>query len=154
MWADIAAPGVALAQAIGRWGNYVNQEVYGSPTTLPWAIKIDPQYRLEGYTQYSTFHPLFLYESIWNLMLMVFLLWMDRKHANKLMEGDIFLMYLIGYSTGRFFLEFLRLDAAVFGTINVNQTFMLAVAVVSGIIIFWRHRKYYSASTQTNTPKS
>jgi len=154
MWADIAAPGVALAQAIGRWGNYVNQEVYGSPTTLPWAIKIDPQYRLEGYTQYATFHPLFLYESIWNLMLMVFLLWMDRKHANKLMEGDIFLMYLIGYSTGRFFLEFLRLDAAVFGTINVNQTFMLGVAVVSGFIIFWRHRKDNSASTQTITPES
>jgi phosphatidylglycerol:prolipoprotein diacylglycerol transferase len=141
LWADIAAPGVALAQAIGRWGNYVNQELYGKPTTLPWAIKIDPIYRVKGYEIYSTFHPLFLYESIWNLMNMAFLLWMGRKYADKLKEGDIFLMYLIGYSIGRFFLEFLRLDAPMLGTINFNQTFMLVVGVASGCVIFWRHRK-------------
>jgi phosphatidylglycerol:prolipoprotein diacylglycerol transferase len=154
MWADIAAPGVALAQAIGRWGNYVNQELYGKPTTLPWAIKIEPRNRVPGYESYNTFHPLFLYESIWNLMLMGFLLWMDKRFANKLKEGDIFLAYLIGYSTGRFFLEFLRLDAPLVGTINFNQAFMLGVAVVSGFIIFWRHRKDNSASTQTITPES
>jgi len=154
LWADIAAPGLALAQAIGRWGNFVNQEIYGKPTSLPWAIKIEPRNRVPGYESYPTFHPLFLYESIWNLMLMGFLLWMDNRFANKLKEGDIFLAYLIGYSTGRFFLEFLRLDAPLVGTINFNQAFMLGVAVISGFIIFWRHRKDNSASTQTNTPES
>lgn len=154
LWADIAAPGVALAQAIGRWGNYVNQELYGRPTTLPWAIKIDPANRLPGYQLYSTFHPLFLYESIWNLMNMAFLLWMGRKYADKLKEGDIFLMYLIGYSTGRFFLEFLRLDAPLVGTINFNQAFMLGVALVSGFLIFWRHRKTTPANSQTQPPQA
>ena len=154
LWADIAAPGLALAQAIGRWGNYVNQELYGKPSTLPWAIKIDPQYRVDGYQQYSTFHPLFLYESIWNLLLMGFLLWMDRRFGDKLKEGDIFLMYLVGYSTGRFFLEFLRLDAPLFGTINFNQTFVLGVALVSGFIIFWRHRKGTSQDIESPKPEA
>jgi phosphatidylglycerol:prolipoprotein diacylglycerol transferase len=141
LWADIAAPGVALAQAIGRFGNYFNQEVYGKPTTLPWAVHIDPIYRVLGYENYSTFHPLFLYESIWNLMNMGFLLWMSRKFEGKLKEGDVFLSYVVGYSVGRFLLEFLRLDAPLLGTININQTFMLIVALVSGFLIFWRHRK-------------
>jgi phosphatidylglycerol:prolipoprotein diacylglycerol transferase len=154
LWADIAAPGLALAQAIGRWGNYVNQELYGKPTSLPWAIKIDPQYRVDGYQQYPTFHPLFLYESIWNLMLMGFLLWMNRKYTSKLKEGDIFFMYLIGYSVGRFFLEFLRLDAPVFGTINVNQAFMLVVAIVSSFLIFWRHRKASTPDLKSPTAET
>jgi phosphatidylglycerol:prolipoprotein diacylglycerol transferase len=154
LWADIAAPGVALAQAIGRWGNYVNQELYGKPTTLPWAIKIDPINRVKGYEIYSTFHPLFLYEAIWNLMNMAFLLWMGRKYADKLKEGDIFLMYCVGYSFGRFFLEFLRLDAPLFGTINFNQAFMLGVGLVSGFIIFWRHRKGTSQDIESPTPEA
>jgi phosphatidylglycerol:prolipoprotein diacylglycerol transferase len=154
LWADIAAPGLALAQAIGRWGNYVNQELYGKPSNLPWAIKIDPINRVPGYENYSTFQPLFLYESIWNLMLMGFLLWMERKFADKLKEGDIFLAYLIGYSTGRFFLEFLRLDAARFGTINVNQTVMLVVAFVSGLLIYWRHREGTTTDTGIQTPEA
>ena len=154
LWADIAAPGLALAQAIGRWGNYVNQELYGKPSTLPWAIKIDPINRIKGYEISSTFHPLFLYESIWNLILMGFLLWMDRKFADKLKEGDIFLAYCIGYSTGRVFLEFLRLDAPLLGTINFNQSFMLGVALVSGFIIFWRHRKGTPQDTESPTPEA
>jgi phosphatidylglycerol:prolipoprotein diacylglycerol transferase len=154
LWADIAAPGLALAQAIGRWGNYVNQELYGKPSNLPWAIKIDPINRVPGYENYSTFQPLFLYESIWNLMLMGFLLWMERKFADKLKEGDIFLAYQIGYSTGRFFLEFLRLDAARFGTINVNQTVMLVVAFVSGLLIYWRHREGTTTDTGIQTPEA
>ena len=152
LWADIAAPGVALAQAIGRWGNYFNQELYGKPSNLPWAIKIDRP--LAGFEQFSTFHPLFLYESIWNLMNMGFLLWMERRFADKLKEGDIFLAYLIGYSTGRFFLEFLRLDAPIIGTINFNQTFMLGVALVSGFLLFWRHRKGTTPDVGTHTPEA
>ena len=150
VWADIAAPGVALAQAIGRWGNYFNQELYGKPSNLPWAVKIDRP--LAGFEQYSTFHPLFLYESVWNLFNMAFLLWMGRRFADKLKDGDIFLAYLIGYSTGRFFLEFIRLDAPVIGTINFNQTFMLGVALVSGFLLFWRHRKGNPSDTQIQTP--
>lgn len=141
VWADIAVPGVALAQAIGRWGNFFNQELYGKPSTLPWAIFINPENRVPGFENYATFQPLFLYESIWNLFNMVFLLWMSRRFAGWLKDGDLLLMYLIGYPMGRFFLEFLRLDSPRLGTINVNQTVMLVVALVSGFLLFWRHRK-------------
>ena len=142
MWADIAAPGVALAQAIGRWGNFFNQELYGKPSTLPWAVHIDPANRVPGYENFPTFQPLFLYESIWNLLNMGFLLWLERRFAGKLKEGDLFLSYLVGYPIGRFFLEYLRLDSPRFGTININQIFMLIVAIVSGFLLFWRHRKH------------
>jgi phosphatidylglycerol---prolipoprotein diacylglyceryl transferase len=154
LWADIAAPAVALAQAIGRWGNYVNQELYGKPSNLPWAIKIDPINRVPGYENYSTFQPLFLYESIWNLLNMFFLLWLGRKYADKLKEGDIFLAYLIGYSFGRFFLEFLRLDAPKIGSINFNQTFVLVVMLVSGFILFWRHRKGDTTNIGVQPPEA
>jgi phosphatidylglycerol---prolipoprotein diacylglyceryl transferase len=140
IWADIAAPALALGQAIGRWGNYVNQEVYGGPTDLPWAITIDPPYRLPGFQQYSTYHPLFLYESIWNFANMAFLLWLGRRHGDRLKPGDVMLAYLIIYPVGRFFLEFLRLDASEIGGINANQTLMLVVALASAAFLFWRHR--------------
>lgn len=141
VWVDVAAPAVALAQAIGRWGNYTNQELYGKPTSLPWAVHIDPQNRVPGYEQYATFQPLFLYEALWNLLNMAFLLYMSRKFADRLKDGDIFLMYLVGYSTGRFCLEFLKLDAPRFGTINFNQAFVLVIGLLSAFTLFWRHRK-------------
>jgi len=153
-WADIAAPGVALAQAIGRWGNFFNQELYGKPSTLPWAVKIDPINRLPGYESYSTFQPLFLYESIWNLLNMGLLLWLGRKYGDRLKEGDLFLTYLVGYPVGRFFLEFLRLDAPRIGTINTNQAFMAIVAVVSGFLLYWRHRKSKVQDVEVETPES
>ncbi len=140
MWADIAVPGVALAQAIGRWGNFFNQELYGKPSTLPWAIYIDPVNRVPGYTQYSTFHPLFLYESLWNLLNMGLLLFLERRIPNKLKNGDLLLIYLIGYPFGRFWLEFLKLDAPKAGTININQTLMVIVLVISVLLLIWRHR--------------
>jgi len=154
LWADIAVPGVALAQAIGRWGNFFNQELYGKPSSLPWAIYINPENRVPGYIQYSTFQPLFLYEAIWNLMIMGLLLWMDRRLAGKLKDGDIFLTYLVLYPIGRFFLEFLRLDSPLFGTINVNQIFMLIVALVSGFFLFWRHRKGDTTNAKVQTPEA
>ncbi len=138
-WADIAAPALALGQAIGRWGNFINQEVYGKPTTLPWAIKIDPQYRLPEYMQYETYHPLFLYESLWNAANLVLLLWLGRNRADKLKEGDLFLIYLVNYPIGRFLLEFIRLDSPTIGTINTNQTIMLIVALVAAALLLWRH---------------
>jgi phosphatidylglycerol:prolipoprotein diacylglycerol transferase len=139
-WADVAVPGVALAQAIGRWGNFFNQEVYGLPTNLPWKIYIDPLHRVEGYQTYEYFHPLFFYESLWNVVNMAVLLWLARRFEKWLKPGDIFLIYLIMYSIGRFSLDFLRLDAAQVGGINFNQTFVVVVALVAGVIIFINHR--------------
>jgi phosphatidylglycerol:prolipoprotein diacylglycerol transferase len=141
VFADIVAPGVALAQAIGRWGNFFNQEVYGLPTDLPWKIFIDPVHRVAGYTQYEYFHPLFLYESLWNLLNMAILLWLGRKYSRWLKPGDIFLIFTAMYSIGRFGLEFLRLDAAQVGGINFNQTFVLVVALVAGVLVYLNHRK-------------
>ncbi len=140
VWADIATPTVALGQAIGRWGNYVNQELYGAPTNLPWAITIDPAHRLPQYANQATYHPLFLYEMLWNLLNMGLLLWVERRYAKKLKAGDLFLFYLIGYPVGRFFLEFLRLDASQVAGINFNQTFMLLIVVFAVAMLVWRHR--------------
>ncbi len=154
LWADIAAPGVALAQAIGRWGNYFNQELYGKPSTLPWAIYIDPAHRVPGYEQFSTFHPLFLYESLWNLINMGLLLWLGRKFPDKLKEGDLFLIYLIGYPFGRIFLEFLKLDAPRFGTININQTVMIVVIVVASLLLILRHRRGASPDLKMQSPEA
>ena len=141
LWLDIGAPGVALAQAIGRWGNWVNQELYGMPTNLPWAIPIDPQHRVPGFEQFERFHPLFLYESIWNLLNALFLLWLARRFAQRLLPGDIFLVYVIFYSVGRFMLEFLRLDAAQIAGINFNQTMVVIAGLVSAGILVWRHTR-------------
>ena len=141
VWADMLAPGLALAQAIGRWGNFINQEVYGAPSSLPWAISIAPQNRLLGYELVERYHPLFLYESIWNLANMAFLLWFGRQYARVLKSGDIFLAYLIVYPFGRFFLEFLRLDPASFQRLNINQTIMAATIICVALLLFIRHRK-------------
>ena len=141
-WVDIAAPGLALGQAIGRWGNFVNQEVYGAPTNLPWAVHIDAQHRLPAYQNVETFHPLFLYESLWSLMNMGVLLWLGRRYSDRLKSGDLFLTYLIIYPLGRFLLEFLRLDSAQVAGINANQTVMAVVALAATAVLIWRHRKH------------
>jgi phosphatidylglycerol:prolipoprotein diacylglycerol transferase len=138
---DAAAPGVALAQAIGRWGNFINQELYGPPTDLPWGIYIRPENRMAPYQDEERFHPLFLYESLWNLANVVFLIWLWRKYGDRMKEGDLFFVYLITYPLGRFLLEFIRLDFVPLFGINFNQILMLVVAVISAIILFLRHRK-------------
>jgi phosphatidylglycerol:prolipoprotein diacylglycerol transferase len=138
-WADIAAPSLALGQAIGRWGNYFNQELYGAPTNLPWKIYIEPRARLSGFENYDYFHPLFLYESLWNFANVFFLLWLARRFGDRLKTGDVLLVYLVTYPIGRFLLDFLRLDASQLGGINVNQTFMAIVAIVSAAALILRH---------------
>ena len=138
-WADFIAPGLLVGQAIGRWGNFVNQEVYGRPTNLPWAITIDPQYRISGFEQVAKYHPLFLYESLLNLAGAGVLIWIDRKFKDKLFKGDIFFGYMIWYSTVRFLLEFLRLDPSPVNGININQTSMLVVGVIAVAILILRH---------------
>ncbi len=141
LWVDIAAPGLALGQAIGRWGNFINQELYGPPTDLPWGIYIDPQYRLPGFKEFERFHPLFLYESLWNLMNMGILLWLGRKYKDQLKTGDLLLVYLIIYPVGRFLLEFIRLNSAEIAGINANQAVMLVVAIMAAVWLMFRHRK-------------
>lgn len=138
-WADIIAPGLLIGQAIGRWGNFINQELYGSPTDLPWAITIDPRYRLPGFETVSKYHPLFLYESVLNLLAAGVLLYVGRKYKNKLHRGDIFLLYLVLYPVIRFALEYLRLDPSPVAGININQTVMGIVAVLSIAALVIRH---------------
>lgn len=148
-WADFIAPGLALAQAIGRWGNFLNQEVYGAPTNLPWAIYIDPNHRLPGFQSVAYYHPLFLYESLWNLLNMGFLLYISRKWTGWLKAGDVFLIYLITYPVFRFFMEFLRLDPSPVAGIDINQALMAVVAVVSSILLFLHHRQPQTVAPET-----
>ena len=139
-WMDIAAPGLALGQAIGRWGNFFNQELYGAPTTLPWAIYIDPAHRLAGYENVAYYHPLFAYESLLDLANMFLLLWIIRRFHGTLKHGEVFNVYLIVYPVIRFGLDFLRLDASRVFSINVNQTLSAVVAVCALIVLVWRRR--------------
>jgi prolipoprotein diacylglyceryl transferase len=107
---DAAAPGLLVAQAIGRIGNYFNQELFGGPTNLPWGLEIDPAHRPAGYAQYATFHPTFLYELLWNLALAGALVWLGRK--GRVRAPGLFALYVAGYSGFRIFEELLRVDPA------------------------------------------
>lgn len=138
-WLDMAMPGLLLAQAIGRWGNFVNNELYGAPTTLPWGIYIPPEKRLRGYEQYNTFHPLFLYESLWNLASFGLILWLERRFRQQLREGDLLLIYLILYPVGRFLLDFVRLDSNGIGPLTTAQWTSLAAAVIASVLLIIRH---------------
>jgi phosphatidylglycerol:prolipoprotein diacylglycerol transferase len=142
VWADLAIPGVALGQAVGRLGNFFNQELYGKPTDLPWAVTIKPQYRLAEYADYARFHPMFLYEMIWNLLICGGLMWVHRRFTERVKPGDLLALYLIFYFGGRFFLEFIKLDAPVFGQgLTIAQ--VVSVLSVAGGLIFLavRHRR-------------
>lgn len=137
-WLDVFAPAVPLGQAIGRWGNFVNQELYGAPSNLPWAIFISPENRLPEFIDVSYYHPIFLYEAIWNLATVFLLLHLARKHSKKFLSGDIFLFYLISYPMIRILLDFLRLDASEVAGFNANQTFMLAVLLITVGVLGYR----------------
>jgi phosphatidylglycerol:prolipoprotein diacylglycerol transferase len=140
VWVDVVAPGLALAQAVGRWGNFFNQELYGSPTNLAWKLFIDPVHRLSAYANVAYYHPLFAYEFLWNLANMALLLWLGRKLAASLKPGDIFLVYLIVYPFGRFMLEFLRLDPGQVGGANINQIIMAVIALAASALLVYRHK--------------
>ncbi len=109
-YADAVAPGVALAQAIGRWGNWFNQELYGGPTKLPWALKIDPAHRPAATPDIGLYHPTFLYESLWDVGVALLVIWGDRRF--KLGHGRAFALYVAAYTVGRFWVEHLRVDYA------------------------------------------
>lgn len=127
--ADIAAPSIILGQAIGRWGNFVNQEAHGGPTDLPWGIMVDG----------VKVHPTFLYESIWNIMVLISLLAYDK---HKKFDGEILCLYAIGYSIGRFFIEGLRTDSLMLGPLRIAQVISLVIILVCGGII-WYGRKHF-----------
>jgi prolipoprotein diacylglyceryl transferase len=110
MFADSAAPGVLVAQAMGRLGNYFNQELFGRPTTVPWALEIDPSHRPPGFEQYATFHPTFLYELLWCLLVALVIVLIDRRWRQD--HGRTFALYVILYTVGRGFFESLRIDEA------------------------------------------
>lgn len=136
--ADTVAPALPLAQAIGRLGNWFNQELFGGPTKLPWGLEIDVAHRPDRYLDAATFHPTFLYEGLWNLALMALLLFIDRKRV--LRAGSLFWVYVGGYFTGRLWVEAMRIDpASLIWGIRVNiwmslvaMTFSLIVVVVRG----------------------
>ncbi|MSO16516.1 MAG: prolipoprotein diacylglyceryl transferase [Candidatus Planktophila sp.] len=117
-FADALAPGIALAQAIGRWGNWFNAELFGRPLDAPWALSIPARSRPVGYENFETFHPTFLYESIWCLLIAVVLLALRKRLA----PGSIFLLYIALYCFGRFFIEGLRIDSThSFAGLRLNQ---------------------------------
>jgi phosphatidylglycerol---prolipoprotein diacylglyceryl transferase len=135
---DVTAPGLLLAQAIGRIGNYWNQELYGKPTSLPWGLKIDVSHRLDGYQQYATYHPTFLYELLWDLAGVALLLWVDRRFRIK--PPALFGLYVSWYTFGRFFEELLRIDPShhVAG-LRLNAWVSIAVWLVStGFVVWWQ----------------
>ncbi|SEG97693.1 prolipoprotein diacylglyceryl transferase [Nonomuraea solani] len=109
-FADAVAPGIAFGQAIARWGNWFNQELYGGPTTLPWALEIDPAHRPPGLESTPTYHPAFLYESLWNLGVAGLVLWAERRF--RLDRGRVFALYAAAYTAGRAWIEWLRVDPA------------------------------------------
>ncbi|MEA3377952.1 MAG: prolipoprotein diacylglyceryl transferase [Chloroflexota bacterium] len=144
-WLDYGAPGLALGQTVGRWGNFINQELYGPPTNLPWGLRIDPEHRimpynnLEQYPPDTLFHPTFLYESLWCLLVFGVLAVVADRFKDRLKEGDILLGYLIGYPLGRFFLEYLRPDAWMIGPLAAAQLFALICVVTAAALLIVRH---------------
>ncbi|HVO41174.1 MAG TPA: prolipoprotein diacylglyceryl transferase [Aggregatilineales bacterium] len=139
-WLDFVAPAVLVGQAIGRWGNFVNNELYGAPSTLPWAIYIPPERRVPGYQGFSTFHPLFLYESIMSLIACGILLLVERRARNWLRPGDLALIYLILYPIERFLLDFVRLDSNGFGPLTTAQMVSLLTCLGAALVLAIRHR--------------
>lgn len=127
-WADIAAPGIILAQAIGRWGNFVNQEAYGYVTDVPWAMYIDGAYR----------HPTFLYESLWNMLVFALLVYWQRKQQR--FSGEIIALYVLGYSAGRIWIEGLRTDSLMIGPLRIAQV-MSGVGILASALFIYNKRK-------------
>ncbi len=138
---DAIAPGIVLAQAIGRLGNWFNQELFGSPTDLPWGLQIDPANRPVGYEAFSTFHPTFLYEALWNLGVFAVLIWADRRF--RMGHGRVFALYVALYCLGRVWIEMLRIDTAntVAGLrLNVWTAIIVGLGAVISLVVSARRR--------------
>jgi phosphatidylglycerol:prolipoprotein diacylglycerol transferase len=139
-WLDIAAPGTALGQAIARWGNWINQELYGLPTDAPWGVAIQPEYRLPGYEAYERFQPVFAFESAWNLLACIVLLALIWRFRDRLVPGLVAGAYFVSYATIRFALEFIRLDRPTLAGLPVAQIVSPIIVLVWAGLIWWRVR--------------
>ncbi len=158
VYADAIALGLPLGQAVGRWANFINQELYGPPTTLPWGLRINAEHRIGPYRdlvafpETTRFHPLFLYESLWNLIgfAVIFSIW--RRYGDRLRDGDISIMYLLWYPLGRFFIEFLRTDSWFFPGTPFNVVHILSlVAVIVASVLLYRRRRYSTVSARAES---
>ncbi len=148
---DAVAPGLAVAQAIGRLGNWFNQELFGRPTALPWGLEIDERHRPNGYEDFATFHPTFLYELVWNLGVAGVLVWADRKW--KLGHGKVFALYVVLYTAGRFWIEALRIDTVnEIGGFRLNNYTSLIVFVVALLWLIWLIRNRPGRETVVEGP--
>ncbi len=152
-FADAIAPGVLVAQAIGRIGNYFNNELFGLPTTLPWGLEIstaNPAYPA-GLPAGVLFHPTFLYELVWNLMGFAVLIWLDRKL--KLRWGQMFAAYLITYSIGRAFIESIRIDPSeIFFGLRTNVWSAIFTIAIGLALLVWSRRKHKEEETSVYLP--
>jgi len=142
---DAIVPGLPLAQAIGRWGNWFNQELFGGPSDLPWAVEIDPSVAADaGYPDVETFHPTFLYESLWNFGLAGFLIWLDR--TGRIARGWLLAVYVVGYLVARLWLETVRIDPATeLAGVRINIWMSVIGIAVAGGLLAWRGRGSISA---------
>ena len=138
--ADLVAPSLILGQAIGRWGNFFNSEAFGKPTDLPWKLYIAPRYRPLELINFEYFHPTFLYESLWNIgvfaILIALFLW-GLKQSHRLKPGTLVAVYLISYSLGRVWIEWLRTDSLMLGPLKVAQVISLGAIALGLIILAW-----------------
>jgi len=132
---DAIAVGLPAAQAIGRWGNYFNQELFGTPTGLPWGLEIDAAHRPDEYVEAATFHPTFLYESLWNIGIVVFLLWVERRVGMR--RGRLFTIYMMLYGLIRFLTELIRTDTT-FRFLGLSRNAWVALGLgIAGAVMFW-----------------
>jgi prolipoprotein diacylglyceryl transferase len=138
---DAMAPGVLVAQAIGRWGNWFNQELFGKPTDLPWGLEIDPDNRPFGYGDFATFHPTFLYECLWDLGAFGFVIWADQKF--RLGHGRVLALYVMAYTLGRGWIEMLRID-----DVELKDVGGLRFNVWTSIVLFVAAAVYFVISAK------
>lgn len=160
-YADIAGPALLLAQSIGRFGNFINQELYGPPTNLPWGILIDAQHRLPQYSDLAQFpletrfHPTFLYESLWLFTGFLVLAFLNSRYRDIWRPGTLFGIFMIWWGGGRFIIEFFRPDQATVGNTPITFSMLMSLAIVAlGIwVVLQRSRKLTTTSKRKNPPK-
>jgi len=148
---DVVAPAIPLAQAVGRWGNWFNQELFGRPTSLPWGLRIDAANRPDGYAGSATFHPTFLYESLWCLVVVAIVLAVERRH--RLRPGRLFAVYVAAYTFGRFWFESLRIDSAHrFWGLRINGWTSVVVFVAAMAVVVTGRRRSGETYDETAGP--
>ncbi len=157
-WADVVAPGLFVMQAVGRWGNFFNQELYGPPTPLPWGIAIDCAHRIVDYpcTTFpeatTGFHPLFLYESASGIVGVIALLWIARRFGPRMRPGDLLLVWAMWYAVVRFSLETLRSENWTLGGIPTAMIVSTVIFAIAGGMLLWRHRPGATAGDRWGEP--